>query len=108
MRAPGIVGLMLGFALACSSEPAPPASDTVSRDECLNQSDGVLCMERGEALTCRANEVVESVDCTQLGQVCMPPVGCLACRPGERACAGNDVTECRADGSGSEVVEECD
>jgi hypothetical protein len=110
MRAGRIVGLTLGFCAACSPEPAPPAgTDTYpAREECNQQPDGVICTDRGEAVTCRGSQVVDSVDCSSLGQVCSAPEGCLACRPGERSCEGNAVTECRADGSGYDMIEACD
>lgn len=45
------------------------------------------------------------VDCPE---ACAPGLGCVPCVPGEVRCVGNDVTECRPDGSGYEVIETCD
>lgn len=45
------------------------------------------------------------------GQVCVPDLGCRDCAPGTTYCAGpdeNEVWQCNDDGTGGELVEQCD
>ena len=64
-------------------------------------------------------------DCTAEGRVCVGiprydsclslrpvegagPIGCALCRPCAQACVANNISRCRPDGSGWDVVEYCD
>jgi hypothetical protein len=50
-------------------------------------------------------------ECAPLGRVCVPNAGgCLACNPDSRSCGGDgfDITLCRRDGSGSDLVARCE
>lgn len=48
-------------------------------------------------------------DCTARGAVCSDALKkCVSCQPAELACEGADVSRCRADGSGFDVVLGCD
>jgi len=40
-------------------------------------------------------------DCAAKGQVCVPDLGCSACKPGSGTCAPQGATFCRKDGSGT-------
>lgn len=48
-------------------------------------------------------------DCPAKGQVCAPSLlACASCIPDERTCDGQDVRACRSDGSGTDVVDDCE
>jgi hypothetical protein len=60
------------------------------------------CVADGEFLR------TETEDCAVLGERCIEGLWCVPCIPDTYDCLDNDVTQCRDDGSGFDVVEECD
>jgi hypothetical protein len=59
------------------------------------------CVQNGEFLE------PEPTDCGAEDKVCVEGLGCVTCRPDEVTCRDNDVVRCNAEGSGFEVMEEC-
>jgi hypothetical protein len=59
------------------------------------------CVRNGEFLEPQPN------DCTAEDKVCVEGIGCATCRPDKTSCRDNDVVRCNGEGSGFEVVEEC-
>lgn len=47
-------------------------------------------------------------DCSVDDNVCLVGKGCLSCQPNTRSCDGFSIQRCRPDGSGSDVIAECD
>lgn len=46
-------------------------------------------------------------DCAAMGLICVTDIWCAVCRPGQVSCQDNDAVVCRDDGSGWDVIEEC-
>ncbi|MGM0558507.1 MAG: hypothetical protein ACQEVA_19130, partial [Myxococcota bacterium] len=66
------------------------------------------CKSDTEALVCNADETDFDTETCSAGQLCHEGT-CqdLSCVPETRSCEGDDVVECNADGSSSQVVETC-
>ncbi len=106
--------------------------DPTSRLECGGDpEDDFECALRDGAELLRRCEVdgeffrIDERDCTAEGLVCVelppydsctslvalpgaPPIGCAVCRPCAQGCVQNNVSRCRPDGSGWDVIEYCD
>lgn len=80
---------------------ATPESEACGRRP-EDQNIHYTCEREGEFLT----PVTE--DCAAMDMVCVSDLWCVVCRPGEVACDGLNAIRCRDDGSGWDVVEECD
>jgi hypothetical protein len=77
----------------------------------------MMCSVGGPAVICVGNTQINcnpdgtmgaSQECSALGQVCAPELGCRACLPGRGSCMGNTTQLCRPDGSGFDPGVTCD
>ena len=79
---------------------------TAESEGCGRRPDDVnihyTCEREGEFL----QPVTE--DCAAMGKICVTDLWCVVCRPGEVGCQDNDAVVCRDDGSGWDVIDECD
>ena len=97
---------------ACSPLITIPVPDQGPDDPdlCDGREDGEFACDEGTAVPCVGGREDRSNrrDCEAAEQVCVGgPVGCAMCRPTSRACDGNTIIECEADGSGFREVQEC-
>ncbi|HEY6880951.1 MAG TPA: hypothetical protein VI299_23160, partial [Polyangiales bacterium] len=87
--------------------PEEPAKVTLPiQDECDGFSDRVLC-SGGSALTCSHEDVVERLDCQQMGLICALNAGCRVCKPDGVSCDGSARYRCSADGNTRTLLETC-
>jgi len=116
-----LIRLFLGV-LALSSLAAGCGDDgTPGRDDAGTspfRDGGFYCVSE-EAEACFRNSHYSCVrdgeflrpeveDCAAEGKVCVDVLWCVVCRPGDIACMAGDAVQCRDDGSGWDVIEECD
>jgi hypothetical protein len=132
------LGLAVGLLAACSLprghawDGGTARPDEGSRLECGGDpADDFECAVRDGAEMLRRCQVdgeffrIDERDCTAEGLVCVDvppyddcrrlrrdadaePIGCAVCRPCAQACVRNNVSRCRPDGSGWDVIEYCD
>src|SRR5688572_17516309 len=86
---------------------APPPPDggflcSVADEELCVGDVHTTCVLDGEFLR------AQTEDCRAMGMICLPDLWCAVCRPDSIGCIENDVVQCESDGSGWEVIEECD
>ncbi len=69
---------------------------------------GVSSICRGTtSIACNADGS-EGASTSCASGACVANMGCRVCSPGSGSCDGNDVRQCRADGSGYDVIHTCD
>jgi hypothetical protein len=119
MRHLSLSGLVCVLAAACTSGMEMPDGDDGGVSAI--QDGGFVCV-REDAVACIGNTHYSCVrngeflstemdDCDARDDdrnVCVTELGCSVCRPEEIFCVDGDVAECNADGTGFEIVEECD
>ena len=91
--------------IACGSD-APPTVTLPSVDACAALRDGTWCSE-GVALRCASGREVTRTDCASMELQCIEQSGCRVCAPYAVSCDGDLRSRCSADGSRSELVEQC-
>ncbi len=104
--------IALSSAAACTTtrstvmrDAGPAGPDTGRPGAC---APGVTSVCRG-ASSIACNPDGSEGATTECGtNVCVPNQGCRTCSPGTGACSGNDVQQCRPDGSGYDVIATCD
>jgi hypothetical protein len=50
----------------------------------------------------------DPTDCAATNQLCVAPLGCVACQPNLATCVGNERHSCAADGSIGALIDACD
>src|SRR5688572_24786870 len=71
-------------------------------DEACEGDTHITCVMDGEFVA------AEREDCRAMDQICVRDLWCVVCRPGTVSCQGDNAVRCLDDGSGWEVIEECD
>lgn len=98
---------------ACSTPRSGPQHDAGGGGG--HDSGGAAMCGAGVSSICRGNSSVAcnadgsegaATDCGS--QTCVANMGCRVCSPGSGHCEGNDVQQCRADGSGYDTLDTCD
>jgi IgGFc binding protein len=97
--------LVAALSFACDPDAAPPAG-TLPNEACADSRDGVWCSDE-VALECRAGQLESEEDCRASDRMCVAGRGCVTCVPGTRACDGQQILICAADGSGYTQGELC-
>jgi|GEM_PF-1536187 len=65
--------------------------------------------DRDVSMVCRADGQGTDPDAACVGiEVCVAGLGCRSCTPTQTQCDGDTLTRCRADGTSTDVVAECD
>src|SRR5690349_18962089 len=119
MRFLPALGLFVLASAGCDCGPTMAAPDARFEVDAPPPVDaGFICSMDGEE-TCVGNVHTtcvldgeflraETEDCAEREMICLPDLWCAVCRPGALSCIDNDAVRCRDDGSGWEVIEECD
>lgn len=110
--------ILLLFGTACGDDTPTPMTDsgvspirdggeffcaTAESQACIGNEHWYCVRPEGSEFVQSANE-----DCAATGQVCVPDLWCITCRPGSVRCDGNTVEECADDGSEWLPQEDCD
>ncbi|RMH42379.1 MAG: hypothetical protein D6689_08360 [Deltaproteobacteria bacterium] len=96
-----------GVAMACGPSSSSGGADgAVTQDEC--STPGQTRCVGATHQTCNGTNWVVDEACSG-GKVCDDGLGCVDCRPSDaRACNGDAVVACNADGTFGEVIEQCE
>lgn len=103
----------LSIVSACSTTRTSPGHDAGHGGG--SDTGGSTTCGAGVSSICRGNSSVScnadgsegaTTDCGS--QMCVSNMGCRVCSPGSGHCNGNDVQQCRIDGSGYDTVATCD
>jgi hypothetical protein len=113
-----LVALALSAFAACGESPTRPRRDAgIGGDGGADGGLSSSCAPGGPARICLGNQEIQCNpdgseagrrNCTDVGQVCAPELGCAVCVPNRGTCSGNTVQRCRSDGSGYDDVATCD
>src|SRR5688572_27496849 len=120
MRHHALWGILALSVAGCDCGPQPAAPDGRFMPDAPTAPDGgFICMMEGQEV-CEGNTHTTCIlegeflsaqreDCAAMDppKVCVEDLWCVVCRPGSFGCIENDAVQCRDDGSGWDVIEEC-
>lgn len=106
----GLLVAVTGCEVSTSPAPRDGGGDTDGSVQgvCTPGSPGFYC-DGAYAVDCLADGSERMrTDCAASGQTCVSGVGCAVCRANTFRCQGDNVEQCRFDGSGWEHIATCD